>query len=452
MNNGDVSLIMIPIKNNIIVFVAILFIILVLQFCSQAFPAQSNDTIDMKQVPLSSDNEITRPLVVIQVGSSKPYKTIPAGIAAANDGDTIEIDAGLYVDNSSVISKNHITIRGVGGLAHMVATKDIPNDKGFLVQYGKNLTVENMEFSNAHGPSQNDAGIRSQGDNLTVRNCYFHDNENGILGGGATSDSNVLIEYCEFAYNGFGDGQTHNMYISNVGSFTLRYSNSHHAKIGHLVKSRAMNNYILYNSLMDYANGTASYEIDLPNGGLSYIIGNVIQQGPSTDNSGIISYGAEGLTNPVNELYVSGNTIVNDRSTCIFVYTKSGSTAKLVNNIFAGPGTVLSGPGTQITNLATITDPGFVNWSNFDFKLNSAATNAINQGSDPGIEHGYSLTPIYQYVQNANKEPRPVNGALDIGAYEYSPGVPEPPMIILPLYLTLVTLIILIRKKKPHDH
>jgi hypothetical protein len=288
-----------------------------------------------------------------------------------------------------------------------------------------------MEFSGAHGPSQNDAGIRSQGDNLTVRHCYFHDNENGILGGGATSNSNVLVEYCEFGYNGYGDGQTHNMYISNVGKFTLCYSNSHHAKIGHLVKSRAMNNYILYNSLMDYANGTASYEIDLPNGGLSYVIGNVIQQGPSTDNSGIVSYGAEGLSNPVNELYLSGNTIVNDRFTCTFVSTSAGSTANLVNNIFAGPGAVLDGPGTQATNLVTTTDPGFVDWSNYDFRLTSSAINAINQGSDPGVEHGYSLTPIYQYVPNANKEHRPVNGALDIGAYEYSSGVPEPNSIII---------------------
>lgn len=406
-----------------------LVLIASVQSCSLASPERSgpepltgvrHGTYD----PLSRDDAPT-PKGLIQVGPSRPYKTIPAGVAAASDGDIIEVDAGLYVDNATVISKNFITIRGVGGFAHMDGVQDIPNDKGFIVQYGRNLTVENMEFSHAHGPSQNDAGIRSQGDNLTVINCYFHDNENGILGGGATSNSNVLIEYSEFASNGFGDGQTHNMYISNVAKFTLRYSNSHHAKIGHLAKSRAMENYILYNSLMDYQTGTASYEIDLPNGGLSYVIGNVIEQGPNTDNGGIISYGAEGLSNPIKELYVSGNTIVNDRSAGTFVRTQTGSTARLVNNIFAGPGTVLNGPGTMTTNLNSTSDPGFVNWTNYDFRLKSSATGAIDQGSDPGLGHGYSLTPDHQYVPNANGEPRPVNGALDIGAYEYPPSAPE---------------------------
>jgi hypothetical protein len=85
--------------------------------------------MEMKTNPLSSRGEIPRPSAVIQVGPGRPYKTIQAGIAAANDWDTIEVDAGLYVDNSSTISQNHITIRGVGGLAHMTAVKDIPNDK-----------------------------------------------------------------------------------------------------------------------------------------------------------------------------------------------------------------------------------------------------------------------------------------------------------------------------------
>jgi hypothetical protein len=65
------------------------------------------------------------------------------------------------------------------------------------------------------------------------------------------------------------------------------------AKIGHDVKSRARENYILYNRISDGPDGTASYEVDLPNGGLSYLIGKVIQQGPRTDNNTIVSYGAE---------------------------------------------------------------------------------------------------------------------------------------------------------------
>ena len=81
-----------------------------------------------------------------------------------------------------------------------------------------------------------------------MRGCYFHDNEDGILTGGGAS-TEVIVEYSEFADNGNGDGFSHNMYIGHEGRFTLRYSYSHAAKVGHLVKSRAAENYILYNRL-----------------------------------------------------------------------------------------------------------------------------------------------------------------------------------------------------------
>ena len=90
----------------------------------------------------------------------------------------------------------------------------------------------------------------------------------------------------------------------------------------------------------------SSYAINLPNGGATYIIGNLIQQGPNNDNSTLISYGEEGLIHSSRELYVVNNTIVNDYSGGTFIYAESGSEpAKIINNIFVGPGTVLSGPG-----------------------------------------------------------------------------------------------------------
>ena len=41
----------------------------------------------------------------------------------------------------------------------------------------------------------------------------------------------------------------------------------HHAKSGHLLKSRAAKNLIFYNRLTDEIGGTASYELEFPNGG-----------------------------------------------------------------------------------------------------------------------------------------------------------------------------------------
>jgi hypothetical protein len=210
------------------------------------------------------------------------------------------------------------------------------------------------------------------------------------------------------------------MYISNVGRFTLRYCYSHHAKIGHNVKSRARENVLLYNRIMDENDGTSSYAIDLPDGGLSFLIGNLIQQGLLTDNSTIISYGAESLSNPQNELYVVNNTMVNDRGNGTFLSVQRGtSRVKLINNIFAGGGTVLAGSsGENITNLVG-NAPGLVNSKGFDYHL-APGSAAIDNGSDPGEANAISLQPVSHYVHKAGGEARLLKGNIDIGAYEFA--------------------------------
>jgi len=44
-----------------------------------------------------------------------------------------------------------------------------------------------------------------------------------------------------------GDGQSHNIYVRNYAKFIFRYNYSHGAVIGHIVKSRAADNYIYDN-------------------------------------------------------------------------------------------------------------------------------------------------------------------------------------------------------------
>jgi hypothetical protein len=98
--------------------------------------------------------------------------------------------------------------------------------------------VEWIEFSECQVPDENGAGIRQEGNDLTVRHCYFHHNQNGILAG-TVNPSTIRIEHSEFGYNGFGDGYTHNLYINNIDSLIFRFNYSHHAIVGHELKSRA---------------------------------------------------------------------------------------------------------------------------------------------------------------------------------------------------------------------
>jgi len=386
----------------------------------------SNVTQDFAPLPSS----------IIRVGPGRVYTTVKAAADVAKDGDVIEIDAGTYQDDISVWRQNNITLRGVGGRAHMeaknlidyISGNDQANGKGIWVIQGSNVTIENIEFSGASVPDQNGAGIRaeSSGD-LSICNSVFHDNENGLLG---DANGTLLIEHSEFDHNGFGDGYTHNIYVGGANKFILRYSYSHDARIGHNVKTRASENHILYNRIMDEDTGSSSYDIDVPNGGLTYIIGNLIQQGIYSDNQyTIVSYGAEGVkSGRINNLYMINNTLVNDYGSGGFLYINPGSasspvTALVMNNLFIGNGTTVADSGgvaTTTNNLAT-TDTGLlVDVSNYDYHLTDA-TGARDAGAVPGKGDGVDLAPELQYVHPRQYQSRPQDGTIDIGAYEYTP-------------------------------
>lgn len=368
----------------------------------------------------------------LTVGPGKTYAKPSLAAAAANHGDTISIDAGTYPNDVCTWTKDNLTIRGVGGYAVLsVPGFTIPNGKAIWVIAGANTTVEGIRFTDAKVPDENGAGIRQEGAGLSVRGCQFHQNENGILSG-ANPASDILIEGCEFGSSG-NNGYAHNVYIGTVRSLTFRGNYSHHTKVGHNLKSRALTNLIISNRLMDEATGTASYAIDLPNGGLSFIIGNCIQQGPLSSNpSRIVVYGAEGLTNPVSHLYMCSNTIVNDHpsTSTVFLYINPAATlARVENNIFLGPGTATGGmaPTTFLRNLATTTDP-LLGRTTYDYRLKPGAA-AIDAGADPGSAEGQALLPVRQYLHPAATEPRTTGGpAPDIGAYESAGALPpEPP-------------------------
>jgi len=326
------------------------------------------------------------------------YATVAQAISAANNGDTIEITAGQYTTGIiATINRNNLLIRGVGGKAHLNATGVfIPNGKAIFVTTGDNLTLQNIEFSGAKVADENGAGIRHEGGLLTIKNCNFHDNENGILTSNQGTHGELVVENSEFNHNGLGRaGYTHNIYVGHIGRFVFKYSYSHHATHGHNIKSRAEKSYILYSRIMDELSGNASYQIDLPNGGLSFILGNVLQQGINGENSTMISYAAEGASNPVQEIYLSSNTLVNDRHTGYGLRLSGSPTAVIVNNIFDNLTAAVNGSPTIFNNNLVSSASGFFNREAFDYHLTSLSP-AIDLGEDPGAYHNFNLMHLLQ--------------------------------------------------------
>jgi hypothetical protein len=366
----------------------------------------------------------------LQVGPGKPFAVPCAAIAAAAAGDTIQIDsAGNYAGDVCQWNTSGLTLIGVGsGRAVLNAAGKSSQGKAIWVISGNNNTVENIEFTGASVVDLNGAGIRAEGSNLTIRNCYFHDNQEGILTDGGPST--ILIEFSEFSHNGAGDGFSHNLYIGNVSRFIFRYNYSHGAVIGHLLKSRAAQNEIYYNRLSDEGTGTASYDIDLPNGGRSFIVGNLIEKGPNAQNSALVSYQEEGANsgNPTHELFVVNNTMVNDfgRGTFVVVDGSVAIPAVIKNNVFQGSGSVTTQASAVVANNFS-GNAKLVNPVSFDYHLLSGSP-AIDAGADPGSGAGVSLAPVFQYTHPACAEGRATTGtAIDIGAYEFNGGNSTPP-------------------------
>ena len=201
----------------------------------------------------------------------------------------------------------------------------------------------------------------------------------------------------------------------------MRGSYFHRAHAGHELKSRAHTTILIANRFSN-EDGDASYEVDLPDGGLAILIGNVIEQGPNTQNSGIVTFAEEHQSNPMQALYLVNNTIVNDLGHGTFVRAAGSPTAFVsVNNLFVGNGTQYNGtPSDDRGNIASTDGAGlFVDRAGYDYHLADGAS-AIDAGMDPGTGGGMSLTPMLQYVHPTGSEGRSIVGsAIDVGAYEH---------------------------------
>jgi hypothetical protein len=351
---------------------------------------------------------------ILRVGPGQMHKRVDEVARIARDGDTVEIEAGDYEGDVATWTQNNVTLRAVGGRARLDAHGAASEGKAIWVIKGNGVVVEGIDFTHARVPDRNGAGIRHEGGSLTVRDCRFIDNEDGIL----TSNnkmSELRIENSEFGGNGAGDGRSHNLYVGQIRRLTVIGSYFHHARVGHLLKSRAARNDVMYNRLTDETGGSASYELEFPAGGLAYVVGNIIEQSPQTENPTIVSYGAEGYPWPQNELYLVNNTIVDDRpQEGTFLHVAAG-TARIVaiNNLLLGRGTLNAAGAGKYLNNVVVNESEVASRSTYDYRLKKKGK-LVGKAADPGNANGVKLRPEREYVHPAQTRP--------VGRAPLSPG------------------------------
>lgn len=304
---------------------------------------------------------------ILDVGAGQQFQTISAAIEAANamgGNADIRVDAGTYVNDGGYLwdGVSNVTIEGVGGMAVIVDPVFNAGGKAAIVTGGQNIVLRNLDISGVTVPDANGAAVRYDQGTLLLDHVHFHGNQNGLLGAPDLAGA-ITIQNSEFDHNGTDAGNTHNIYVGDIASFTLTGSYIHDANVGHEVKSRAENNFITDNYILDNA-GTSSYSIDLPNGGNAVITGNVIEQGANNQNRTINAYGEEGNRHAGTSLIFSNNSVVNDdpsASGAVWTnngasITDSGNTAWHATNL--GNGVDPSG-FTQLSARPTINPPAF---------------------------------------------------------------------------------------------
>lgn len=335
---------------------------------------------------------------LIRVGPTQKIKSIAVAASMARDGDVFEVQAGDYHGDVAVWTKDNITVRAVGGRVRLFADGMAAEGKGIWVVRGGRMEITGFDFAGTRVRDKNGAGIRLEKGALVVRDCTFVNNQNGILTSN-NRDASLEIVNSEFGYNGHGDGQSHNLYVGEIARLTVTGSYFHHAKVGHLLKSRAAVNDIRYNRLTDEVGGRASYELEFAVGGVAYVVGNIIQQGSQTENPHLISYAAEGYKWPKNELFLVNNTLVDNRpNNGNYLRVKPGNvTVKAINNLLVGNKGKLdaAAPGDYRNNFN-------VDWDVFelaareDYRLKHGTT-LLGRAVDAGMADGQALMPDHEY-------------------------------------------------------
>jgi hypothetical protein len=412
------------------------------------------------------------------VGPGKTYTKLQDVADLLKPGDIVQVDGNAtYPANANLsqsgTANNWITINGIkpaGG------TRPVITGAG---AYGINITGDYMVFQGFEingGPK----GIGVFGDNIKVRGCVIHGCNHGLIGYG-TGTGNVTVEYCEFYGNGVptGGATQHQIYmatdeIAHPGStFRLQYCYLHDGVEGDNVKTRSERNEIYYNWI-ELA-GTSGHGMGLfapdPSDNASVavntaredadVVGNVVIQARNAcariggDTPG---YPTNGRYRFVNNTFIltsargdairTFNTIETLEMYNNVVYgATAGADIRVVNDADGAwvhsPRSV-AGANNWIVTGATMV-PAAAEWTNTLRGSASPFANANAKDYHPGtnsplINAGIAATPTiaaYPFpnplfppaylppqaalIDTGSAAHRPVEGTIDIGAFEASP-------------------------------
>ncbi len=247
------------------------------------------------------------PYLVVETGQR--FTRLQDALFAIGDGvGTINVAPGTYQDCGVQVA-GRVTFKAqIAGQSTF--DSQMCEGKAALVLRGRMARVEGLVFANFHMSDGNGAGIRLEKGDLTVTQSWFHDSEDGILGGDDPS-GNVVIDRSTFTRLGRCDrglACAHSVYIGDFGSVTVTHSRFEAGSGGHYLKTRSGQVRITDNSFDDSQGRATNYMIDLPAGASGRISGNYFVQGSeNTNHYTLIAVGAESRLHASHDLRIERN-------------------------------------------------------------------------------------------------------------------------------------------------
>jgi hypothetical protein len=321
------------------------------------------------------------------------------------------------------------------------------DDNGTLQSYSANASTIYVE----------------KGENILIRNCRMHDAGNGffVASSDALASRNILVEHNYIYDNGNpGSAFEHNSYTAALG-ITFQYNRFgplRSGASGNNLKDRSAGQVVRYNWIeggnrqLDLVEGEDSVIIRTdPSYRETHVYGNILIERDGAGNRQIVHYGGDGGNEPDyrnGTLYFYNNTVVSVRSdrTTLFRLSTNSQRCDARNNIFYA---VAAGDTVSLLDSSGVLDfqhnwikpewvisfgsfngtvnnlggnvetsaPGFVSLATGDFRLDTGAA-AADAGTDLHANVLPAHNVVRQYVRHRQSQPRPVNGIIDIGAYE----------------------------------
>ena len=408
------------------------------------------------------------------VGPSRTYKNLTAVQAALAPGDTVLVD-GNATYPSAIIDVSGtptapITFQGVRVAG---ARPIISGGTNTIEGRGNHVVISGFEITGGSARC-----YFHHSDHVTLSDSYVHDCPNGVLGADSGSGS-LTMESVEI-YRCGGGTLNHSVYMATnetdwPGSvFRMQHCYVHDGTGGNAVKSRAERNEIYYNWIEASASQYRVLELIGPdpdvNGNTTTredgdVVGNVLWGRASgvpfirvgTDraspydgstfgryrfvNNDIISTGTSAVFFPfgwVDSIEAHNNAFYNASGGSVNMRDTSNSasgtppaygnglgnpTSYYGTNNWAPTGTTNIPAGWAVTTGAS---PGFTDVGAFDLAPTSSSPLRDAGGAAPAFAAHPFPNPVFPpafeppaHALTATPAARPVNGTIDVGAYEF---------------------------------